>query len=106
MSRRVVLSSLVALAAVASVLALACAPPVPEEAELLPTHGAGSFCSSQQCGGERRAPLHAERLTNVVLASPDFEAFRAQHLGNPAPIPGYGRIALLAASMVSSSGEG
>lgn len=62
---------------------------MPDEAELLPTHGAGSFCSSQQCGGERRAPLHEERLRNVVLASPDFEAFRAAHLGNPAPIPGY-----------------
>lgn len=64
---------------------------MPEAAELLPTHGAGSFCSSQQCGGERRAPLHEERERNVVLSSPDFDAFRAAHLGNPAPIPGYYR---------------
>lgn len=62
---------------------------MPEAAELLPTHGAGSFCSSQQCGGERRAPLHEERLRNIVYTSPNFEAFRAAHLGNPAPIPGY-----------------
>jgi len=64
---------------------------MPDEAELLPTHGAGSFCSSQQCGGERRAPLHEERLRNIVLMSPDFESFRALHLDNPAPIPGYYR---------------
>lgn len=62
---------------------------MPDEAELLPTHGAGSFCSSQQCGGERRAPLAIERQRNVVLVSPDFETFRELHLANPAPIPGY-----------------
>ncbi|MDA0352746.1 MAG: MBL fold metallo-hydrolase [Chloroflexi bacterium] len=64
---------------------------MPEDAELLPTHGAGSFCSSQQCGGERRAPLREERVRNIVLASPNFEAFRTLHLANPAPIPGYYR---------------
>jgi hydroxyacylglutathione hydrolase len=62
---------------------------MPDEAELLPTHGAGSFCSTQQCGGERRAPLNIERATNVVLASPDFATFRELHLANPAPVPGY-----------------
>ncbi|MCB9483799.1 MAG: MBL fold metallo-hydrolase [Dehalococcoidia bacterium] len=64
---------------------------LPEDAELLPTHGAGSFCSSQQCGGERRAPLAIERARNIVLASPDFESFRVLHLANPAPIPAYYR---------------
>jgi len=64
---------------------------MPEQAELLPTHGAGSFCSSQQCGGERRAFLADERSRNIVLAAPDFQAFRDAHLGNPAPIPGYYR---------------
>ena len=62
-----------------------------DEAELLPTHGAGSFCSSQQCGGERRAPLSEERQRNILLTSPSFEAFRALHLANPAPIPSYYR---------------
>ena len=64
---------------------------MPDAAELLPTHGAGSFCSSQQCGGERRAPLGIERPRNIVLASPDFQTFRELHLANPAPIPGYYR---------------
>jgi len=64
---------------------------MPETAELLPTHGAGSFCSSQQCGGERRALLSVERPRNVVLASPDFQTFRELHLANPAPIPAYYR---------------
>ncbi|MGE3961994.1 MAG: rhodanese-like domain-containing protein [Dehalococcoidia bacterium] len=64
---------------------------LPDQAELLPTHGAGSFCSSQQCGGERRAPLAIERARNIVLASPDFESFRVLHLANPAPIPAYYR---------------
>jgi len=64
---------------------------LPDSAELLPTHGAGSFCSSQQCGGERRARLGLERARNIVLASPDFESFRVLHLANPAPIPAYYR---------------
>ena len=62
---------------------------MPDQAELLPTHGAGSFCSSQQCGGERRAFLADERARNIVLSAPDFESFRDAHLGNPAPIPEY-----------------
>jgi glyoxylase-like metal-dependent hydrolase (beta-lactamase superfamily II)/rhodanese-related sulfurtransferase len=64
---------------------------MPDDAEVLPTHGAGSFCSSQQCDGRRRARLRDERLSNIVLVSPDFESFRALHLVNPAPIPGYYR---------------
>lgn len=64
---------------------------LPERAELLPTHGAGSFCSAQPGGGERRAPLREERVRNVVLASPDFESFRVLHLANPGPIPAYYR---------------
>ena len=62
---------------------------LPEHAELLPTHGAGSFCSSQSSGGERRAALAVERPRNIVLSSPDFETFRVLHLTNPGPIPAY-----------------
>lgn len=62
-----------------------------DDAELLPTHGAGSFCSTASCGGERRALLGAERPRNIVLSSPDFETFRVLHLANPAPIPAYYR---------------
>ncbi|GMU39650.1 MAG: MBL fold metallo-hydrolase [Chloroflexota bacterium] len=64
---------------------------LPDHSELLPTHGAGSFCSSNSCSGERRATLAAERPRNIVLASPDFETFRVLHLANPAPIPAYYR---------------
>ncbi len=64
---------------------------LPDDAELLPTHGAGSFCSSQPSSDERRAPLTLERARNIVLASPDFESFRVLHLANPAPIPAYYR---------------
>ena len=59
------------------------------DVELLPTHGAGSFCSSQPSDGERRATLAEELRRNVVLTSVDYGAFRDVHLGNPAPIPAY-----------------
>ncbi|GAB4332717.1 MAG: MBL fold metallo-hydrolase [Dehalococcoidia bacterium] len=64
---------------------------IPASAEILPTHGAGSFCSSTAVCEERRAPLSVEQGRNVVLASPDFETFRALQLASPAPIPGYYR---------------
>ena len=62
---------------------------MPENAELLPTHGAGSFCSTEQVGGERRAILADERPRNLVLSASDYELFRESHLANPAPVPGY-----------------
>jgi hydroxyacylglutathione hydrolase len=61
------------------------------EAEVMPTHGSGSFCSSSGGGGERRGPLAVELQRNPVLASPGYEAFRAIHLAAPAPIPAYYR---------------
>ncbi|MFN8507151.1 MAG: MBL fold metallo-hydrolase [Dehalococcoidia bacterium] len=61
------------------------------DAEILPTHGAGSFCSSSGTGMERRAALDVERARNPVLVSPSFEVFRALHLGTRPPIPGYYR---------------
>jgi len=60
-----------------------------DDAHLLPTHGAGSFCSSQDGGGQRRARLSEERPRNILLSSPDFESFRVLHLANPGPIPAY-----------------
>lgn len=62
---------------------------LPEEAELLPTHGTGSFCATQGGGDDRRALLSEERPRNVLLASPNFESFRTFHLANPGPIPAY-----------------
>jgi hydroxyacylglutathione hydrolase len=58
-------------------------------AEILPTHGAGSFCSATQVGGDRRAPLSVESGRNPLLTAGSYEAFRAIHLAAPGPIPGY-----------------
>jgi hydroxyacylglutathione hydrolase len=63
---------------------------LPPEAEVLPTHGAGSFCSSTGTRGDRRGPLAVELGRNPVLASPTYEVFRSLHLSG-APIPAYYR---------------
>lgn len=60
-------------------------------AEVLPTHGAGSFCSSASIGADRRAPLSVELERNPVLASQTYEIFRSLHLADPGPIPAYYR---------------
>jgi hydroxyacylglutathione hydrolase len=62
-----------------------------DSSELLPTHGAGSFCSTHAGSGDRRASLAVERPRNVALSSPDFASFRHAHLANPGPIPAYYR---------------
>lgn len=64
---------------------------LPWGAEVLPTHGAGSFCSATQVVEERRAPLSAERARNPLFTAGSYEAFRAIQLASPAPIPGYYR---------------
>lgn len=62
---------------------------LPPGAEILPTHGAGSFCSSSGAGEDRRAPLSDEQERNPVLLAPTYEVFRALHLAVSMPIPGY-----------------
>lgn len=59
------------------------------ESQILPTHGAGSFCSTTEVGGQRMTTLANEQVVNPALASVDFAAFRAAHLAYAAPIPGY-----------------
>jgi rhodanese-related sulfurtransferase len=59
-----------------------------DEARLLPTHGAGSFCSATDVGGQRTTTLAAERAVNPALLA-DFDAFRAVHLAALPPIPAY-----------------
>jgi rhodanese-related sulfurtransferase len=61
------------------------------ETDILPTHGAGSFCTSSGGGGRRRSVLGEELSTNPVLEIPDFDTFRRFHLGNLSPIPSYYR---------------
>ena len=61
---------------------------LPATGEILPTHGAGSFCSMTGTCLETRAPLSLEQMRNPALTLP-FEAFRAAQLAIAAPIPGY-----------------
>jgi glyoxylase-like metal-dependent hydrolase (beta-lactamase superfamily II)/rhodanese-related sulfurtransferase len=60
-------------------------------AEILPTHGAGSFCSASGTGLERRANLAVELERNPLFFSESYETFHAIHLAVAAPIPGYYR---------------
>lgn len=62
---------------------------LPETAEILPTHGAGSFCSSTGAGLERRAPLAAELGRNPLFCAVSYEEFRRIHLAVAMPVPGY-----------------
>lgn len=64
---------------------------IPSEAEIYPTHGAGSFCSSAGADAGRHGPLSLEIHRNPLFTPPGFEAFRATHLASLAPIPGYYR---------------
>ena len=64
---------------------------LPKTADLMPTHGAGSFCSGSGACEDRRGPLSLEMERNPALASPSFELFRSLHLSARAPIPDYYR---------------
>ncbi|HEX6030710.1 MAG TPA: MBL fold metallo-hydrolase [Tepidiformaceae bacterium] len=59
------------------------------ESEVLPTHGAGSFCSSAGATSDRRSSLAQELATNPLFTSGAFEIFRRIHLGTPTPTPAY-----------------
>lgn len=60
-------------------------------AEIFPTHGAGSFCSSAGADAGRHGPLSVEFERNPLYVPPGYESFRAGHLSSLAPIPGYYR---------------
>ncbi len=57
--------------------------------EILPTHGAGSFCSSSTASAERRGLLRAERTRNPALVASSWEAFAAVQLARKMPMPRY-----------------
>jgi hydroxyacylglutathione hydrolase len=61
---------------------------LPDELEVYPTHGAGSFCSAS-VGGERTTTIGAERRHNRLLAAPDEDAFVAQLLAGFGSYPPY-----------------
>lgn len=62
---------------------------VPASADVLPTHGAGSFCSTTGADLGRCGPMAVELLRNPALAARSYEEFRALHLASEMPIPGY-----------------
>jgi hydroxyacylglutathione hydrolase len=64
---------------------------VPSMAEVLPTHGAGSFCSTTGMPDDRRGPMRDELERNAALTSGTLEVFRMVHLLSLGPIPGYYR---------------
>jgi hydroxyacylglutathione hydrolase len=64
---------------------------LPGSTRILPTHGAGSFCSAGPVGGGRTTTIDAERGGNptfdLVSAAP--EIFRARALGDLGRVPAY-----------------
>ena len=60
-----------------------------DDVAVLPTHGAGSFCTAGPVDGERTSTIGAERLTNPLLGAPDEAAFRRVLLGGLGAYPTY-----------------
>ena len=64
---------------------------LPPDASVMPTHGAGSFCSTTGACLERIGPLSVELERNPAFVHPTFDAFRAFQMASSAPIPAYYR---------------
>ncbi|MEX2422349.1 MAG: MBL fold metallo-hydrolase [Acidimicrobiia bacterium] len=62
---------------------------LPGDVEVLPTHGAGSFCTSSGSAGGGSSTIAAEVRSNPVLAYPDAEAFVTGELDALVPYPDY-----------------
>lgn len=64
---------------------------LPDGVEILPTHGAGSFCSAGPAAPRRVSTIGAERFANpaFALASAGHDAFRGQALGGLGRYPAY-----------------
>ena len=64
---------------------------LPDATEVLPTHGAGSFCSAGPASSKRVSSIAAERFANPTFraAADPFDAFRAQALGGLGRYPDY-----------------
>lgn len=64
---------------------------LPDGTEVLPTHGAGSFCSAGPAGARRVSSIGAERFANPTFraAADPFDAFRAQATGGLGRYPAY-----------------
>jgi len=64
---------------------------LPASTKVLPTHGAGSFCSAGPPGTQRTTTIATEEFANPAmrLADADPEAFRAEALAGLGRVPGY-----------------
>jgi glyoxylase-like metal-dependent hydrolase (beta-lactamase superfamily II)/rhodanese-related sulfurtransferase len=64
---------------------------LPDEVQVLPTHGAGSFCGSSGPDGPRTSTVGAERVTNDALRERDAGRFVAARLTRLLEYPAYYR---------------
>lgn len=62
---------------------------LPDDAQVLPTHGAGSFCASGTPHESRTSTIARERAENPSLASLDLESFVQQQLAGLGAFPAY-----------------
>lgn len=62
---------------------------LPDHVQVLPTHGAGSFCGSGPVEKDRTSTLVAERRRNRALKAPDEETFVRQQLSGLMAYPTY-----------------
>lgn len=63
---------------------------LPEDVELLPTHGEGSFCTASGAG-LYTSTIKEERASNPLLQLPSPDALSDEMLRSPMPIPGFYR---------------
>lgn len=63
---------------------------LPDDVEVWPTHGAGSFCSAPS-GSARTSTVGTEKATNALLRSPDEDTFAAALIGSTGSFPPYFR---------------
>lgn len=62
---------------------------LPDDAEVHPTHGFGSFCSSATSDGESDGKLGTERQVNLALTNDDEDDFVARLLDGLTSFPSY-----------------
>ncbi|GAA1904065.1 MBL fold metallo-hydrolase [Streptantibioticus ferralitis] len=62
---------------------------LPDEAAVFPTHGFGSFCSSNSTAGGSAATIGDERIRNDALTEPDEDTFTARLIAQLTAYPAY-----------------
>lgn len=62
---------------------------VPDDVEVWPTHGFGSFCSSAKTSGARSGTMADERISNLALTMQDEDQFVEQLLSGLTAYPRY-----------------